>query len=69
MKVTKPMAWEQLSSYLEDRSQNNSFYLADNNLQKYSQDKVITYDQAKASDHVYVVIGGESQGISPEAIQ
>lgn len=68
-KVTKPFQWADLYSHLEDRKENSMIYLADNNYKRYPEDKIVTYDNVETGDHVYIVIGGETHGISQEAIQ
>lgn len=64
------LAWEQIE---QDASLNENaiVLIADNNLEKYKRTDVIPYDELPfdliSGKHVYVIIGGETHGISDEA--
>lgn len=66
------MTWEQIQN--ENRLDDNSVVLiADNDIEKYRKSDVIAYDKIPldllTGKKVYVVIGGETHGISDEARQ
>lgn len=64
------LEWQQIEN-AETLDENSVVLIADNDTKRYHQSDVVAYDQIPsefiAGKHIYVVIGGESHGISDEA--
>lgn len=67
--ISGPMSWLELTTMVHTIP--HQVLLADNNFDKYKNDKVIEYTQLptlSSTEPIFVVIGGETHGISEDAI-
>lgn len=67
--ITKSVDWTELYQLLSEYKDSTIVYIADNNTSKYKAEDIVSYENVQIAENVFVIIGGETHGISQEALR